>query len=186
MSYVRFVSYFQGCMSFAGYFLPEQGFKLQSDEDVVSDVDLEECAKMCLQSKHCTCNSFSHNANKRRCVLGNRCVGLFRFKRDYSNYFIIFRYSANSPYDALLERKSWNYYQLNPETSSEVTSGCGRVKRPASSPIEAIRLISEREAELVEVKVNGTWGGVCDDGFSFNEAHVVCRQMGFPLGAQQV
>ena len=34
--------------------------------------------------------------------------------------------------------------------------------------------------------VNGSWGGVCDDDFSFNEAHVVCRQLGYDLGAEQV
>ena len=34
--------------------------------------------------------------------------------------------------------------------------------------------------------VNGSWGGVCDDDFSFNEAHVVCRQLGYELGAEQV
>ena len=39
---------------------------------------------------------------------------------------------------------------------------------------------------MVEVKVNGSWGGICDDGFSFSEAHVVCRQMGYKLGAEQV
>ena len=43
-----------------------------------------------------------------------------------------------------------------------------------------------REANVVEVKVNGSWGGVCDDGFGFSEAHVVCRQLGYELGAEQV
>ena len=50
----------------------------------------------------------------------------------------------------------------------------------------AIRLISGREADLVEVKLDGRWGGICDDGFSFNEANVACRQLGFELGAEQV
>ena len=52
--------------------------------------------------------------------------------------------------------------------------------------ISAIRLTSGREADLVEVKIGGRWGGICDDGFSFNEANVVCRQLGFELGAEQV
>ncbi len=44
----------------------------------------------------------------------------------------ILRYSATSPYDALLQRTAWSYYQLN----GSFDNGCNRVKRPAASPFE--------------------------------------------------
>lgn len=43
-----------------------------------------------------------------------------------------------------------------------------------------------RNMGRIEVKVFNKWGHICDDKFGLNEANVLCREVGFPLGAVEV
>ena len=74
----------------------------------------------------------------------------------------------------MVERKAWTYYSIN----VSLDNGC-RLRRPSGIDIEGLRLVSGTEIDIVQVKINGSWGGVCDDGFSMNEANVICRQIGW-------
>ena len=47
--------------------------------------------------------------------------------------------------------------------------------------ILAVRLVGgpDNATGRVEIYYNGAWGTVCDNGWGINDAHVVCRQLGF-------
>ncbi|XP_036336619.1 uncharacterized protein LOC118746806 isoform X9 [Rhagoletis pomonella] len=51
-----------------------------------------------------------------------------------------------------------------------------------------VRLAGGESANMgrVEVKILGKWGYVCDDKFGLRDAEVVCRELGFKLGASEV
>ena len=93
--------------------------------------------------------------------------------------------------DTLVQKGSWNFHKLNDTDSGRRESKC-QGKRWTNTPpgqIETLRLRNLRKGELgriVEVSVGGTWGALCDDSFMAAEANIVCRQMGYPLGAKEV
>ena len=46
---------------------------------------------------------------------------------------------------------------------------------------ESVRLVDGRDSSegRVEIRVNGTWGTICDPNFSLYDAQVICRVLGY-------
>ena len=38
---------------------------------------------------------------------------------------------------------------------------------------------TEKEGYVEARGTNGVWGGICDDAFGMDDAHVICRMLGF-------
>ncbi|XP_046646490.1 scavenger receptor cysteine-rich domain superfamily protein-like [Daphnia pulicaria] len=144
-----------------------------------------------LTCKSFTCLSFNHNEGQSECVLSDSNRGL-------SGQMI---YSPGWTY---YERK---VYSVNCSSNFECPSGkcinqtsvcdgrddCGDRSDECEIVCQSqldfqIRLAGSNKTNegRVEVKVFGRWGAICDDHFSANDANVICRQLGFPLGVQGI
>ena len=56
------------------------------------------------------------------------------------------------------------------------------VVAPQNCTHSDVRLVGAQNAYegRVEVCINNLWGTICDSGWSYGDASVVCRQAGFP------
>ena len=146
------------CINYISLYTIENGFKLQTEDKSLVNITEAECAKNCAQSKNSECDSFSYNFKRTRCILG---------KKD-----------KNTLFDSLLERRSWNYYRS--KESFVITP------RMNSNDIENLKLNMKNGVGIVNVRINGQWGGVCEDTVGIKEADVICRQLGFKEGAENI
>ena len=155
------------------------------------DTSVEACAMHCSNAADFTCRSFNYHAAKRLCTLSESNVGRS---------------------GGLARDRQWDHYEKTAEAAScagelECRSGkclergqicdgkddCGDGSDESSCPSDRrpnlrLRLSGGRSANEGRVEVKAFdygFGGICDDGFKIEEANVVCRQVGFLLGAKE-
>ncbi|XP_071446908.1 uncharacterized protein [Hetaerina americana] len=158
-------------------------------------VSAKDCANYCLEKeKHPhSCTGFSYHLKDQQCLLvaGNKSGG----------------YLSQPEFERTL---GWDHYELLPPTvncrgmfhckngtcidSNKVCNGfndCGDRSDEVNCSSDAVgfslRLVGGNVSHegRIEVKAFGRWGVVCDDLFGLADADVVCKELGFTLGAAE-
>ncbi|XP_011309763.1 uncharacterized protein teq isoform X2 [Fopius arisanus] len=150
---------------------------------------LKTCALRCKEADF-TCRSFSHKANEKLCLLSDHNVGTtgaLVIDIDFDFYEMNDRKIDCTDMFICSNKKCINQTQV-----CDGKNDCNDRSDESICTLEnldyGIRLMgSETSNEgRVEVKVLGHWGQVCDDGFGMIDAEVICKELGFNLGALEI
>ncbi|XP_014478092.1 PREDICTED: uncharacterized protein LOC106746246 isoform X2 [Dinoponera quadriceps] len=150
---------------------------------------LKTCALRCKEADF-TCRSFNHKAEGNICLLSDSNIGstgALKSDRQFDYYEMTERSVNCDGMYICNNRKCINQSQVcngkNDCNDRSDESIC-----TAENLDYEIRLAGTNSSHegRVEVKVLGHWGQVCDDGFGMINADVICRELGFVLGALDV
>ncbi|XP_043505908.1 uncharacterized protein LOC122526519 isoform X4 [Polistes fuscatus] len=150
---------------------------------------LKTCALRCKEADF-TCRSFAHKASGNICLLSDSNIGLtgaLKPIKDFDYYEMKERSIKCEDMFVCENRKCINHTLVcngkndcNDRTDENICT--------VENLDYAIRLAGSDNLDegRVEVKILGVWGQVCDDGFGMINADVICKELGFPLGALEI
>ncbi|XP_012249478.1 uncharacterized protein LOC100742970 isoform X2 [Bombus impatiens] len=178
------------CVSHMDFFQKYSEHKLEGyDVQKWLNTPLKTCALRCKEADF-TCRSFAHKAAGNICLLSDSNVGMtgsLQPNKEYDYYEMKDRSIDCNGMFVCENRKCINKTQV-----CNGKNDCNDRSDERICTVEnldyQIRLAgSENDYEgRVEVKILGVWGQVCDDGFGMIDAEVICKELGFGLGALEV
>lgn len=156
--------------------------------EIFVSTPLSDCAQKCLERVNC--RSFSYYPAQEQCLLSESNIGLSGglIHADEWNYYELLSKSLNCQNSHICD----NGKCIANETVCNGRNDCGdnSDEKDCSWLKQKIQIRlsggSKPNEGTIEVKAMDRWGLICDDEFDMKDGDVVCRHLGFPLGALEI
>ncbi|CAG0895736.1 unnamed protein product [Darwinula stevensoni] len=148
-------------------------------------INVDTCARRCVEAKNFVCHSFSYSEVLETCILSDENVetsGALESDKRYSYYE---RKSLRSNCSDMFICDNGKCLNHSSVCNGRQECGDESDEKVCKVPVIELKLQGGMKPHQgrVEVKAYGEWGVICDDKFGLSDAEVICRQLGYSLGA---
>ncbi|KAK9711186.1 PAN domain [Popillia japonica] len=160
------------------------------EEKRYENITLALCAKYCIESKGFVCKAFNFRKLDGICFLLATNVGLSGslFVFPTYDYFEYEKYSINCPKELQCPNQKCIEEHQVCDGIKDCVDRYDEKDCTAEELGYSVRLVGSQKSYegAVEVTALGKTGYVCDDNFYMASAHVLCKELGYHLGATEI